>query len=129
MSLSHLPPELLELILRNIFPDKWNHFNSGLEVFNLRTVCRKYSKRVFSKFPLNNRASGDFNQEILALLSTKDKIGWSLLHWAAFCGHERIVQRLLEKGADVARKDRSGQTVLSWAAMKGHEAVVKLLLE
>ena len=54
---------------------------------------------------------------------------WRLLHWAAFCGYESIVQRLLEKGADIDGKDRSGQTALSRAAMKGHEAVVKLLLE
>jgi hypothetical protein len=47
MSLNHLPPELLGLILANTFPDVWNHYDSGLEVFNLRTVCRKYSKRVF----------------------------------------------------------------------------------
>jgi hypothetical protein len=47
MGLSHLPVELLELILVNIFPDEWNHYNSGLEVLNLRIVCRKYLKRVF----------------------------------------------------------------------------------
>ena len=47
MSLNHLPFELLGLILANIFPDEWNHYDSGLEVLNLRTVCRKYSKRVF----------------------------------------------------------------------------------
>jgi hypothetical protein len=47
MSLSHLPLELLELILANIFPDEWNLYDSGLEVLNLRIVCRKYSKRVF----------------------------------------------------------------------------------
>jgi hypothetical protein len=47
MSLIRLPFELLELILANIFPDEWNHCNSGLEVLNLRTVCRKYLKRVF----------------------------------------------------------------------------------
>src|SRR5271163_2705593 len=129
MSLSHLPLELLELILTNIFPDEWNRYNSGLEVLDLRTVCRKYSKCVFWKCPLNNRASGNFNQEILALLSKRDKIGWGLLYWAALYGHERVVQRLLEKGADVAGKDRSGQTALSRAAMKGHEAVVELLLE
>ena len=46
MSLSHLPPELLELILANIFPEKWSYFNSGLEVLNLRAVCREYLKRV-----------------------------------------------------------------------------------
>ena len=63
------------------------------------------------------------------MLSKRDKVGWGLLYWAAFCGHERVVQRLLEKGADVAGKDRSGQTALSRAAMKGHETVVELLLE
>jgi hypothetical protein len=47
MSLSHLPPELLGLILENIFSDERNHYRSGLKVLNLRTVCRKYSKRVF----------------------------------------------------------------------------------
>jgi hypothetical protein len=45
MSLNHLPPELLGLILANTFPREWNRYDSGL--LNLRTVCRKYSKRVF----------------------------------------------------------------------------------
>src|ERR1700733_13119475 len=69
--------------------------------------------------------SGNFNQEGLALLSKRDKAGWGLLHWAAFCGHEREGQRLLEKEADIAKKDRSGQTALSTAAIKGQEAVVE----
>ena len=47
MSLIHLPSELLELILANIFPKKWNHYKNGLKVLKLRAVCRKYSKRVF----------------------------------------------------------------------------------
>jgi hypothetical protein len=47
MSLNHLPPELLGLILANIFPDEWNHYYWGVKVLSLRTVCRKYSKRVF----------------------------------------------------------------------------------
>jgi hypothetical protein len=47
MSPSHLPPELLGLILANIFPDEWNHYSSGFKILNLRIVCRKYSKRVF----------------------------------------------------------------------------------
>jgi ankyrin repeat protein len=62
--------------------------------------------------------SGNFNLEVLALLSKRDKAGWGLLHWAAFCGYERVVQRLLEKEANIARKDRSGQTALSTAALK-----------
>src|SRR5436853_7723903 len=56
MSLSHLPPELFGLILANLFPDEWNPYNNGSEVLNLRTVCRKYLKRIFCKFSLNNGA-------------------------------------------------------------------------
>jgi hypothetical protein len=47
MGLNHLPPELLGLILENIFPDEWSHYNGGFKVLRLRTVCRKYSKGVF----------------------------------------------------------------------------------
>jgi hypothetical protein len=47
LSLSHLSPELLGLILANIFPDEPNHYYSGLKILNLRIVCHKYSKRVF----------------------------------------------------------------------------------
>ena len=43
MGLSYLPPELWGLILANIFSDKWNR----CEILSLRTICRKYSKRVF----------------------------------------------------------------------------------
>jgi ankyrin repeat protein len=68
--------------------------------------ARRGTVRMGQKFPLNNRASGNFNHEILTLLSKQDKIGWRLLHWAAFYGHERVVQRLLKKGADVAGKGR-----------------------
>jgi ankyrin repeat protein len=39
------------------------------------------------------------------------------------------VQRLLEKGADVAEEDKSRRTALCTAAMKGQKAVVELLLE
>jgi hypothetical protein len=47
MSLSHLPFELLELILTNIFSNEWKYYDNRLEVLlKLRTVCRKYLKRV-----------------------------------------------------------------------------------
>jgi hypothetical protein len=44
MSFSHLPRELLGLILANIFPDEWNHYDSGFKILDPRIVCRKYSK-------------------------------------------------------------------------------------
>jgi ankyrin repeat protein len=150
MSLSHLPPELLELILANIFPNEWNFYpinrhsraylkngprSDGLwdidELgdLSLRTVCRKYLKRIFWKFPLDNGVLGGFNQGVLELLTERNMVGRNLLHWAAFYGHERLVQRLLEKKMDVAGKDSFGRTVLSRAAMKGYKTVVELLLE
>ena len=47
MSFSHLPFELLRLILANIFPDEQSRYYDWFKVLNLRIVCRKYSKRVF----------------------------------------------------------------------------------
>jgi hypothetical protein len=48
MSLSYLPFELLGLILANIFPEEWEYYYGELKVLlKLRTVYRKYLKRVF----------------------------------------------------------------------------------
>jgi hypothetical protein len=52
-----------------------------------------------------------------ALMSATDK------------GHEAIVRRLLEKGAQVDAVNPSGITALSAAAWKGHRTIVSLLLE
>jgi ankyrin repeat protein len=51
------------------------------------------------------------------------------LYLMAACGHEAVVQLLLEKGADVDAKDNDGGTALHKTAGSGHEAVVRLLLE
>jgi hypothetical protein len=47
MSLSHLPLEVLGLILANTFHDEWNAYYSGFKILDLRIICRKYSKRIF----------------------------------------------------------------------------------
>jgi hypothetical protein len=60
-------------------------------------------------------------------LKSKDKrYGRMPLLWAAYSGHEAVVELLLEKGAELESKDEPyGWTPLSWAAESGHEAVVK----
>ena len=47
----------------------------------------------------------------------------------SYFGLEAVVERLLEKGADVALKDKEGRTALYSAAWNGHEAVVETLLQ
>jgi hypothetical protein len=65
-----------------------------------------------------------------AELETKDYIsGQTPLSWAAWNGHEAVVELLLEKGAELETKSISGRTPVSYTAWYGHEAVVKLLLE
>lgn len=51
------------------------------------------------------------------------------LHYASYLGFENVVQRLLEKGADVNAKNEKEGTALHLAAEKGHEAIARLLLE
>jgi ankyrin repeat protein len=53
------------------------------------------------------------------------KVNMSLSHLP----RERVIQRLLEKGAAVECRSNDVQTPLWWAAEKGYEAVVKQLLE
>ncbi|MCW3059115.1 MAG: ankyrin repeat protein 39 isoform [Capsulimonas sp.] len=49
------------------------------------------------------------------------------LHNAAMRGHESIVRRLLELGADRAIRDEFGETAYDWANHKGDEKIVRLL--
>ncbi|XP_070176862.1 ankyrin repeat and death domain-containing protein 1A-like isoform X1 [Littorina saxatilis] len=50
------------------------------------------------------------------------------LHLAAEAGHLQVVDKLLSKGAQVAKKDKSGATAVHLAAEKGHGHVVRCLL-
>jgi len=61
------------------------------------------------------------------LVSTRDSTGRTPLHFAAYEGHEDVVELLLAHGADVNAKADNGETPLHFAARKGYTNVVKLL--
>lgn len=45
------------------------------------------------------------------------------LMFAAYFGHDAVVQLLLEKGARANTKDAAGASAADWAAQGGHQAV------
>ncbi|KAG9758549.1 purine and uridine phosphorylase, partial [Aureobasidium melanogenum] len=62
------------------------------------------------------------------LVAKKDEEGRNILHHAAICGSEAVVQRCLDLGADVHARDHVGKTALHLAAESGNAAVIQMLV-
>jgi ankyrin repeat protein len=79
-------------------------------------------------------ASGNFSKSKALLKAnpdlvfTKDKSGYTPLHWAAFMGHKNVAELLLADGADVNATNNLSETPLHEAASMGHKDVAELLL-
>jgi ankyrin repeat protein len=58
----------------------------------------------------------------------KRRMGKPVLHTVATVGHQRLVQLLLQGGADVCSTLEGGETALHCGAGEGHDEVVKILL-
>ena len=54
---------------------------------------------------------------------------WTPMDCAAFSGHEKVIEVLIDAGADVNPTDKLQITPLHLAAQAGHLNVVKVLLE
>ena len=72
-------------------------------------------------------------QELLAkdpsLVSSRDDLSWTPLHYAAAYGYRDVAQLLLSRNAEVDARDDLGGTPLHLAAVNGNKDVVELLLE
>ena len=66
---------------------------------------------------LNQRVGGNYHRGDTALLI------------AAESGHDKVVELLLDRGANIDKKDYLGMTALMIAAESGHDKVVELLLD
>ncbi|MBS4168055.1 ankyrin repeat domain-containing protein [Parachlamydia sp. AcF125] len=95
----------------------------GLKVSNVFIACQlgvvDYLEQEVSKQWLWERKS---------FVNKISEVGFSLLHYAAYHDRPKVVQFLIQKGADVTARDKEGYLPLHWAAAQGSVKVVKLLL-
>jgi Ankyrin repeats (many copies) len=62
------------------------------------------------------------------LVSSRDRKGFTALHYAASYGYREIAELLVAKNADVNAKTSNGDTPLHYAAAYGFKDMAKLLL-
>lgn len=78
--------------------------------------------------PLDSSASSPLVQQRLNV-NARDGYGWTPLMCAAANGHSRVVETLLDAGADVHLASVEGRTALHWASSRGMDETVRLLLD
>lgn len=63
------------------------------------------------------------------LLNQPDRLGWTPLHCAVYCGKEVVVRLLCNQpGIRTNQQDECGRAPLLWAALFNHERIMRLLL-
>lgn len=63
-----------------------------------------------------------------ANINTRDRDGWTSLHWCAGNGYTELGMLLIEKGADLCLRTHDGFNPLQLASWYGHEEIVDILV-
>ena len=88
-----------------------------------------------SEFVFTDKEKDNIFERVKILLTTninikgKDERGRSVLHLAASKGDTRIIEALIEAGAEVNSRDKYGETPICIAIVAGHTEIVKKLIE
>lgn len=102
-------------------------------------VKRLQPKRVVKRLPFNQNeyfhAATHGNVSVIESMDLReptningvDQYGWSALMMAAFAGHLKIIELLIDKGIDVSIVDSRGNSAISLAAKQNHQAIIDLL--
>jgi ankyrin repeat protein len=90
-----------------------------VKTYTLRHAAKLGNMDTVLDMLLEDQAIGE-NSETRDMLFAEALIG------AAEGGHEQLIQRLLEAGADPTASDNSGSTALHWAAWGGHTEIENL---
>ena len=64
----------------------------------------------------------------IAGVHSQGRFGWTALMFAAFRGHDAVMQEFLRRGADANARNDAGHTALHLAAEQRNERVVRTLL-
>lgn len=83
-------------------------------------------------FDFVKESNSDQLKDILTKLSSEeinelDESGLGLIHWAADRGDSKVLEILIENGADIDGQDGDGQTAMHYAASCGNLDCIKVL--
>ncbi|XP_068447439.1 serine/threonine-protein kinase TNNI3K isoform X3 [Clinocottus analis] len=119
-------------------------FEAVKEIIQLSGTDSLSKENIFSETALHSACTYGKDLEMIKFLLSQNAMsinnqgrdGHTALHSACFHGHIRLVQFLLDSGADMnlvacdpsrSSGDKDEQTCLMWAYEKGHDAIVTLL--
>uniref|UniRef100_A0A671UWZ9 Serine/threonine-protein kinase TNNI3K n=1 Tax=Sparus aurata TaxID=8175 RepID=A0A671UWZ9_SPAAU len=119
-------------------------FEAAKEIVQLSGTESLSKENIFSETALHSACTYGKDLELVKFLLSQNALsincqgrdGHTALHSACFHGHIRLVQFLLDNGADMnlvacdpsrSSGEKDEQTCLMWAYEKGHDAIVTLL--